>query len=73
MAKEIKKLVRPTQGRVIGGVALGLSQYLNIDVTVIRIIWILLFLPGGLPGILPYVILWIVIPSEFPNHLSSKK
>ncbi|MDQ5954622.1 MAG: phage shock protein [Patescibacteria group bacterium] len=64
MAKAVKKLIRPKDGRVIGGVSLGLAQYLNIDVTVIRIIWVLLLIPGGLPGLLPYIILWIAIPSE---------
>ena len=64
MAKAVKKLIRPKDGRVIGGVSLGLAQYLNIDVTVIRIIWVLLLIPGGLPGLLLYIILWIAIPSE---------
>ncbi len=64
MAKQIKRLVRPREGRVLGGVALGLANYFNIDVTVVRIIWILLLLPGGFPGLLPYIILWIAIPSE---------
>ena len=59
-----KKLIRPKKGRVIGGVALGLANYLNIDVTVIRIIWVFLLIPGGLPGLLPYIILWILVPSE---------
>jgi phage shock protein C len=60
----VKKLIRPKQGRVVAGVALALARYFNIDVTVVRIIWVLLFLPGGLPGLLPYIIMWILIPSE---------
>lgn len=64
MTKQIKRLIRPKEGRVISGVSLGLANYFNIDVTVVRIIWILLLLPGGLPGIIPYVILWVAIPSE---------
>jgi phage shock protein PspC (stress-responsive transcriptional regulator) len=60
----MKKLVRPRQGRVIAGVCAGLAQYFTIDVTVMRIIWVLLLLPGGLPGFLPYVVLWILVPSE---------
>ena len=59
-----KKLIRPKKGRVLGGVSLALANYFNIDVTLIRLIWVFLFIPGGLPGILPYVIMWIVIPSE---------
>ena len=64
MAKEIKRLVRPKKGRWIAGVSLGLANYFNIDVTVVRIIWVFLFLPGGLPGLLPYILLWILMPSE---------
>ena len=60
----MKKLIRPKKGRVIGGVALALANYFSIDVTVVRIIWIFLLVPGGLPGILPYIILWVIIPSE---------
>jgi phage shock protein PspC (stress-responsive transcriptional regulator) len=60
----MKKLVRPKEGRVVAGVAIGLANYFKIDVTIIRLLWVFLFLPGGLPGFIPYVICWIVIPSE---------
>lgn len=59
-----KRLVRPKKGRVIAGVAMAIANYLNIDVVVIRLILVLLLLPGGLPGLLPYVLAWLVIPSE---------
>lgn len=59
-----KRLVRPKKGRVIAGVAMGIANYLNIDVVVVRLILVLLLLPGGLPGLLPYILAWIVIPSE---------
>lgn len=58
------KLVRPKQGRVIAGVAIGLAQRFNMSVTGVRVIWILLLLPGGLPGVVPYLICWTLIPSE---------
>lgn len=59
-----KKLVRPRKGRKIAGVAMGIANYLNIDVTVVRILWILLLLPGGLPGLIPYIIFWLAMPEE---------
>jgi phage shock protein C len=59
-----KRLIRPQQGRVVGGVAAGLANYFNIDVTLVRIVWLLLLIPGGLPGLLPYVIFWVAMPSE---------
>jgi phage shock protein C len=64
MAKEVKRLVRPEKGRWVAGVCLALANYFNVDVTVIRIIWAFLLFPGGIPGLLPYIILWIIIPSE---------
>ncbi len=64
MATETKRLVRPNKGRMIGGVAAAFANYLNIDVTVVRLIWVVLLLPGGLPGFLPYLLCWILIPEE---------
>jgi len=60
----MKKLVRPKEGRMIGGVAAGFANYIDVDVTLVRIIWVILLLPGGLPGLLPYIICWIMIPAE---------
>ena len=60
----MKKLVRPKEGRRIAGVAAGFANYFDVDVTLVRIIWVILLLPGGLPGLLPYIICWIMIPSE---------
>jgi len=58
----MKRLYRSTTDRKIAGVCGGLAEYFNIDPTIIRVIFILLLLPGGLPGFVPYVILWLVIP-----------
>jgi phage shock protein PspC (stress-responsive transcriptional regulator) len=60
----MKKLYRSRTDKKIGGVCGGLSEYLNIDATVIRIIFFVLLLPGWLPGFLPYVILWIFVPLQ---------
>jgi phage shock protein PspC (stress-responsive transcriptional regulator) len=60
----MKKLVRPRKGRKIAGVARGMADYLSVDVTIMRIIWVLLLLPGGLPGLVPYLVCWFIIPEE---------
>jgi phage shock protein C len=57
------KLMRPHEGRKIAGVALGLAEYFDIDVTLVRLVWVLVALFGGC-GLLAYVVGWIVIPSE---------
>ena len=60
----VKKIIRPEKGRVVAGVVVAFAKYFIIDVVLVRIIWILFFIPGGLPGLVPYLICWIVIPSE---------
>lgn len=60
----VKKLYRSTDQRVIAGVCGGLAEYFGIDVTIVRLIAVALLLPGGLPGLLPYIIMWIVVPRK---------
>ncbi len=62
--KETKRLVRPQKGRMLGGVCLALANYFHLDVTLVRIVWVILLFPGGFPGLIPYLILWAVIPAE---------
>lgn len=57
-------LYRSRSNRVIAGVCAGLGYRFGISPTIVRIIFVLLALPGGAPGVLPYVILWIVMPEE---------
>ena len=51
---------------MIAGVCGGLAEYFNVDPVIIRIVAFILLLPGGLPGLIPYAILWIVVP-EAPD------
>jgi phage shock protein C len=59
-----KRLYRSKNNRMIAGVCGGLAEYFGIDPVIIRIIAVILLLPGGLPGFVPYVILWIVVPEN---------
>ena len=59
-----KQLRRSRQNRWIGGVCGGFGEFFGLNPFWFRLIFIILALPGGLPGILPYLILWIVIPRE---------
>ena len=57
-------LQRSKRHRVIAGVCGGLAEWLGWDVTVVRIVYVVVsILSVGFPGILVYVILWIVMPS----------
>src|SRR4030088_1115105 len=58
-----KRLVRPRQGRKIAGVCLGFAEYFDIDVTVVRLGWLIVWLMTGI-GLLSYPIAWIVMPDE---------
>jgi phage shock protein C len=58
-----KRLTRNPNDRVIAGVASGVAEYLGFDVTLVRVLFLLLLLPGGLSPLL-YVLLWIVMPER---------
>ena len=47
--------------RKIAGVAAGIADYLDIDVTLVRVLWLLAALIGG-TGFLAYIVLWIALP-----------
>lgn len=58
-----KKIVRPREGRKIAGVCQAFANFFGLDVSLIRIVWLLLVLFAG-TGLLAYLISWIVIPEE---------
>ena len=60
----MRRLVRPRSNRMIAGVCAGVANYFNTDPTVIRIVFLLLLIPGGVPGPLVYLVLWAVMPDE---------
>lgn len=60
----VKRLYRSRSDRMLAGVAGGLAAYFGLDSTLVRLVWVLLLLPGGLPGLLPYLVLWIIMPLE---------
>lgn len=49
---------------MVAGVCGGLGEYFGIDPVIPRIIFVILLLPGGLPGFVPYVILWLLVPKD---------
>ncbi len=58
-----KRLYRSVSDRKIAGIAAGIAEYFAIDVTLVRLIWVLAVVFGG-SGVLAYVIAWIVIPEQ---------
>jgi phage shock protein PspC (stress-responsive transcriptional regulator) len=56
-------LVRPRQGRVVGGVCAGIARPLETSAWLVRLFAVLsIILPG--PQVLAYVLLWILMPEE---------
>ncbi len=59
--EEKKRLFRDPDNKAIGGVCSGLASFLNIDITIVRIIILLALLLWG-SGLIVYIVLWIVVP-----------
>ncbi len=57
-----KKLKRNQQEKMIAGVCAGLADYFDVDVTWVRIVFVLAVF-AGMSGVLAYIILWIAVPS----------
>jgi phage shock protein C len=68
------KLYKADARGEIAGVCVGLADFFNIDVTLIRIAFVLLALSGG-PGLIAYIVLAIVMPDEqkvYPERYAGK-
>lgn len=60
-----RPLRRCRSNRLIAGVCCGLAGHFGLDVTLVRVLYVLIsILSAAFPGILVYIILWIVIPEE---------
>ena len=62
-AGPVKKLRRLRSNKKIAGVCAGVADYLDLDATLVRMVWLACFLLGGF-GLLAYVIGWIAMPLE---------
>jgi phage shock protein C len=58
-----KKLARSRSDKRIAGVCGGFADYLEIDATLVRLLWLMLAFFGGW-GLIAYIIAWIVMPEE---------
>ena len=58
------RLYRSRSDRMISGVAAGLAERMDIDPSVVRVVWAILVLPTGFLALLAYVVMAIVVPEE---------
>lgn len=62
---ETRVLRRSRRNRMIGGVVGGLAEYLGMDPTLARVLYVVIsIVSAAFPGMLVYVICWLVIPEE---------
>jgi len=59
-----KQLSRPMNRKKIAGVCAGFADYLDVDVTLVRILWLTLALLWGL-GFIGYIVAWIAMPKDY--------
>jgi phage shock protein C len=60
----MQRLYRSKKERILGGVCAGLGEHLDVDPTVIRLIWAVVTLISFGTGIIVYILAWIIIPED---------
>ncbi|HSJ62932.1 MAG TPA: PspC domain-containing protein [Gemmatimonadaceae bacterium] len=65
MADYRAPLRRSRSDRMVAGVVAGLAKYAGMDVTLARVIYVVVsIISAAFPGLLAYLVLWIVMPEE---------
>lgn len=64
MMKDDKRLERPRAGRMLAGVCAGIAEYFGLEVSLVRVGYVLLTLFTAFCGVLVYFILAVIIPQE---------
>ena len=60
-----KKLLRSRSDRWIAGICGGIGDYFDVDPALVRLVYMLLtFFSAGFPGVMIYLVLWLVMPKD---------
>ena len=59
----MKRLTLDTQNKKIAGVCAGVANYLDVDVTVVRVVFLASLIIGGI-GLWTYIVIWALAPTE---------
>jgi phage shock protein C len=60
-----KPLMRVRQGALVAGVCGGIAKWLGWDPTIVRVVYVMLtLLSAAFPGVILYILLWILMPLE---------
>lgn len=64
MGNDYRKLVRSRTDRMLCGVCGGIGEYLNVDPTLVRLVWVLCSLAGCGMGLIVYIAAAVIIPED---------
>jgi phage shock protein C len=64
MSEHRNPLRRSRGNRIIAGVCGGMAEFFGIPSFWFRMAFLVALIPGGIPGLLAYILLWIIVPSE---------
>ena len=62
MVYQLAPLRRSRNNQVVAGVCGGLAEFFGISSFWFRLAFLIFLIPGGLPGFIPYLLMWIIIP-----------
>jgi len=60
-----RRLSRPMYDKKIAGVCAGFARYFGMDVTLMRVLWLIVALGSGGIGFIAYIVAWIVMPRDY--------
>ena len=64
MTTQRQALRRSNRNRIVAGVCGGLAEFFGVSTFWFRLAFLIALIPGGVPGILVYLIMMMIIPSE---------
>jgi len=64
-AQPSRRLTRPMHDKSIAGVCAGFARYLDMDVVLVRIVWLCFSVFSAGAGVIAYLIAWIVMPKDY--------
>ena len=63
-AREPRRLVRRTDGKLLGGVCAGVADHLGLDPTLVRLLTVLLTVLGFGSVVIAYLVAWVIVPKD---------
>ena len=61
-----QRLSRPVDQKKLAGVCAGLARYFDVDVTLMRLLWVAMTILSGGLGVIVYIAAWIIMPKDYP-------